>query len=95
MTAMQFVFIVAAVITAIVLVAREVGRRKDAAAGEQFKEKYGASLQRFLDESPVDREEVRRIRGKGTKFQIFMARRYVQKHDFVPAKVAREFAKRA
>jgi len=59
-----------------------------------FRQTYGLSIDRMLSESPLDRDEVRRLRDSGTSDGSARAIRYVQEWDPVPREIAAQFVDR-
>ena len=59
-----------------------------------FRQAYGLSIDRMLSESPLDRDEVRRLRGSGRSDGSTRAIRYVQEWDPVPRDIAAQFVDR-
>ena len=59
-----------------------------------FRQTYGLSIDRMLSESPLDRDEVRRLRDSGTRDGRVRAIRYVRKWDPVPLEIAAQFVDR-
>ena len=56
-----------------------------------FRDVYGPSLQRMLDESPIDRDEVRRLAAPGSARARQKAIKYVMTWDPVPQNIAFRF----
>ena len=54
-----------------------------------FRQTYSLSIDRMLSESPLDRDEVRRLRDSGRR-----AIRYAQEWDPVPRDIAAQFVDR-
>ncbi|TFH51306.1 hypothetical protein E4J66_12545 [Actinomyces viscosus] len=59
-----------------------------------FRQAYSLSIDRMLSESPLDRDEVRRLRDSGRRNGRVRAVRYVKKWDPVPLEIAVEFVDR-
>ena len=59
-----------------------------------FRQTYGLSIDRMLSESPLDRDEVRRLRDSGRSDGSARAIRYVQEWDPVPREIAVQFVDR-
>ena len=59
-----------------------------------FRQTYGLSIDRMLSESPLDRDEVRRLRDSGRSDGSARAIRYVQEWDPVPREIAAQFVDR-
>ena len=59
-----------------------------------FRQAYGLSIDRMLSESPLDRDEVRRLRDSGRSDGSARAIRYVQEWDPVPREIAVQFVDR-
>ena len=59
-----------------------------------FRQTYGLSVDRMLSESPLDRDEVRRLRDSGRRDGRVRAIRYVRKWDPVPLEIAAQFVDR-
>ena len=59
-----------------------------------FRQTYGLSIDRMLSESPLDRDEVRRLRDSGRSDGSARAIRYVQEWDPVPRDIAAQFVDR-
>ena len=59
-----------------------------------FRQTYGLSIDRMLSESPLDRDEVRRLRDSGRRDGSARAIRYVQEWDPVPREIAAQFVDR-
>ena len=59
-----------------------------------FRQTYGLSIDRMLSESPLDRDEVRRLRDSGGRDGCARAIRYVQEWDPVPREIAAQFVER-
>ena len=59
-----------------------------------FRQTYGLSIDRMLSESPLDRDEVRRLRDSGRRDGSARAIRYVQEWDPVPRDIAAQFVDR-
>ena len=59
-----------------------------------FRQTYGLSVDRMLSESPLDRNEVRRLRDSGRSDGSARAIRYVQEWDPVPREIAAQFVDR-
>ena len=59
-----------------------------------FRQTYGLSIDRMLSESPLDRDEVRRLRDSGRRDGRVRAIRYVRKWDPVPLEIAAQFVDR-
>ena len=59
-----------------------------------FRQTYGLSIDRMLSESPLDRDEVRRLRDSGRRDGSARAIRYVRKWDPVPLEIAAQFVDR-
>ena len=59
-----------------------------------FRQAYGLSIDRMLSESPLDRDEVRRLRDSGRSDGSARAIRYVQEWDPVPRDIAAQFVDR-
>lgn len=58
--------------------------------GFYFRDAYGLSVSRMLAESPIDREEVRRLRGLSFRGHA-RAVKYVREREPVPLDVAKQF----
>ena len=59
-----------------------------------FRQTYSLSIDRMLSESPLDRNEVRRLRDSGRSDGSARAIRYVQEWDPVPREIAAQFVDR-
>ena len=59
-----------------------------------YRQTYGLSMDRMLAESPVDREEVRRLRDSGRRGAELQAASDVRRWDPVPLEVALDFVRR-
>ena len=59
-----------------------------------FRQTYGLSIDRMLSESPLDRDEVRRLRDSGRRDGRVRAIRYVREWDPVPREIAAQFVDR-
>ena len=59
-----------------------------------FRQTYSLSIDRMLSESPLDRDEVRRLRDSGGGDGCARAIRYVQEWDPVPREIAAQFVER-
>ena len=59
-----------------------------------FRQTYSLSIDRMLSESPLDRDEVRRLRDSGRSDGSARAIRYVQEWDPVPREIAAQFVDR-
>ena len=59
-----------------------------------FRQTYGLSVDRMLSESPLDRDEVRRLRDSGRRDGRVRAIRYVREWDPVPREIAAQFVDR-
>ena len=74
------------------------GRERPMTKREQermfFRQAYGLSIDRMLSESPLDRDEVRRLRDSGRSDGSARAIRYVQEWDPVPRDIAAQFVDR-
>ena len=74
------------------------GREHPMSKSEQermsFRQTYGLSIDRMLSESPLDRDEVRRLRDSGRRDGRVRAIRYVRKWDPVPLEIAAQFVDR-
>ena len=74
------------------------GRERPMTKREQqrmfFRQTYGLSIDRMLSESPLDRDEVRRLRDSGRRDGSARAIRYVQEWDPVPRDIAAQFVDR-
>ena len=74
------------------------GRERPMTKREQqrmfFRQTYGLSIDRMLSESPLDRDEVRRLRDSGRRDGRVRAIRYVRKWDPVPLEIAAQFVDR-
>ena len=74
------------------------GRERPMSKSEQermfFRQTYSLSIDRMLSESPLDRDEVRRLRDSGRRDGRVRAIRYVRKWDPVPLEIAAQFVDR-
>ena len=74
------------------------GREHPMSKSEQermfFRQTYSLSIDRMLSESPLDRDEVRRLRDSGRRDGSARAIRYVQEWDPVPRDIAAQFVDR-
>jgi len=74
------------------------GRERPMSKSEQermfFRQTYSLSIDRMLSESPLDRDEVRRLRDSGRSDGSARAIRYVQEWDPVPRDIAAQFVDR-
>ena len=74
------------------------GRERPMTKSEQermfFRQTYSLSINRMLSESPLDRDEVRRLRDSGRSDGNARAIRYVQEWDPVPREIAAQFVDR-
>lgn len=74
------------------------GRERPMTKREQermfFRQTYSLSMDRMLSESPLDRDEVRRLRDSGRSDGSARAIRYVQEWDPVPREIAAQFVDR-
>ena len=59
-----------------------------------FRQTYSLSIDRMLSESPLDRDEVRRLRDSGRRERRVRAIRYVREWDPVPREIAAQFVDR-
>ena len=59
-----------------------------------FRQTYSLSIDRMLSESPLDRDEVRRLRDSGRGVGRARAISYVRKWDPVPQEIAAQFVDR-
>ena len=59
-----------------------------------FRQTYSLSIDRMLSESPLDRDEVRRLRDSGRRDRRVRAIRYVREWDPVPREIAAQFVDR-
>ena len=59
-----------------------------------WRQTYSLSIDRMLSESPLDRDEVRRLRDSGRSDGSARAIRYVQEWDPVPREIAAQFVDR-
>ena len=59
-----------------------------------FRQTYSLSIDRMLSESPLDRDEVRRLRDSERRDGNARAIRYVQEWDPVPREIAAQFVDR-
>ena len=74
------------------------GRERPMTKSEQermfFRQTYSLSIDRMLSESPLDRDEVRRLRDSGRRDGSARAIRYAQEWDPVPRDIAAQFVDR-
>lgn len=74
------------------------GRERPMTKSEQermfFRQTYSLSIDRMLSESPLDRDEVRRLRDSGRRDRRVRAIRYVREWDPVPREIAAQFVDR-
>ncbi len=74
------------------------GRERPMTKSEQermfFRQTYSLSIDRMLSESPLDRDEVRRLRDSERRDGNARAIRYVQEWDPVPREIAAQFVDR-
>ena len=74
------------------------GRERPMTKSEQermfFRQTYSLSINRMLSESPLDRDEVRRLRDSGRRDGSARAIRYAQEWDPVPRDIAAQFVDR-
>ena len=74
------------------------GRERPMTKSEQermfFRQTYSLSIDRMLLESPLDRDEVRRLRDSERRDGNARAIRYVQEWDPVPREIAAQFVDR-
>ena len=74
------------------------GRERPMTKSEQermfFRQTYSLSIDRMRSESPLDRDEVRRLRDSGRRDGSARAIRYAQEWDPVPRDIAAQFVDR-
>ena len=74
------------------------GRERPMTKSEQermfFRQTYSLSIDRMLSESPLDRDEVRRLRDSGRRDGSARAIGYAQEWDPVPRDIAAQFVDR-
>ena len=74
------------------------GRERPMTKSEQermfFRQTYSLSIDRMLSESPLDRDEVRRLRDSERRDGRVRAIRYVREWDPVPREIAAQFVDR-